>query len=157
MVFFQYLDVSLAHHPHSKGFLLHEISLDFAECDYHNPWIPCILVVIDPSLATKLDQLSTSNMILGPMFPDKEPCPCHQLTKYFRPDIWFPWPNYNHFVTRPSCYSLRTSAHVKYHPHTDPPQYHSPISHNGRCFRLSPPAQITMDYGYPSPESICTN
>ena len=60
------------------GLLLHEISLDLAGCEDHNPCIPCILAILVPSLATKLNQISTSDMILKPMFPAKEPRPHHQ-------------------------------------------------------------------------------
>ena len=56
------------------GLLLHEISLDLAGCEDHNPCIPCTHDVLDPLLATKLNQLSTSDMILDPIFTDKEPC-----------------------------------------------------------------------------------
>ena len=71
MYYFQCLNVYLTHHPHSKVLLLHEISPDSAGCKDHNPCITCILAVLDPSLATKLNQISTSDMILDPMFTAK--------------------------------------------------------------------------------------
>ena len=74
----QCLDVSLTHYPQRKGLLLHEISLNFVVCDDHNPCIPCILAVLAPSLTTKLNLLSTSNMILDTIFTAKQPCPRHQ-------------------------------------------------------------------------------
>ena len=58
-------------HPHSKGLLLNEISLDYAGCKDHKPCIPHILSIIHPSLDTKLNQLSKSDMILYPMFSAK--------------------------------------------------------------------------------------
>ena len=78
MEYFKFLAVSLMHHPHSEVLLLHEISLDFAGCKDNNPCIPCILAVLDPSLATKLNHFSTSEMILNLICPDKEPCNHHQ-------------------------------------------------------------------------------
>ena len=81
MDYSQCLDGSLTRHPHSEELLLHEISLNSAGCEDHNPCIPHILAVLYPSLATKLNQLSTSDMILYPMFPFNEFCPNHQHNK----------------------------------------------------------------------------
>ena len=78
MDYLQYLNVSFTHHPENKGLLLHELSLNSVGCEDHNPCIPRIITILDHSLTTKLDHLSTSNMILDPMFPAKEPCPHHQ-------------------------------------------------------------------------------
>ena len=78
MDYLQCLGIYLTHHPHSKVLLLNELLLYSAGCKYHNPCIPRILAVLYPSLAIKLNQISTSNMILDPMFFAKEPCPCHQ-------------------------------------------------------------------------------
>ena len=61
------------HHPHSKGLLLNEISFYSAGCEDHNHCIPLIIIIIDPSLTTKLNQISTPDMILDPMFHTKEP------------------------------------------------------------------------------------
>ena len=63
--------MSPSRHPRSEGLLLHKISLDSAGCEDHNPCISRILVILDPSLATNLNQISMSNIILGPMFPAK--------------------------------------------------------------------------------------
>ena len=71
MYYSQFLDISLTHYPHSYGLLLQEPSLDSAGYGDHNPRIPQILAVLDPSLATKLNQLYTSNMVLYPMFNGK--------------------------------------------------------------------------------------
>ena len=48
MDYFQCFDVSLTHHHHSKGLLLHEISLDSAGCEDHNPFITLTLAVLEP-------------------------------------------------------------------------------------------------------------
>ena len=75
---FQCLDVSLTHHPHSKGLLLNEISLNCMGYENHNPCITCILFILDPSMPTNLNQRYTSGMILDPIFPAEEPCTHHQ-------------------------------------------------------------------------------
>ena len=71
MDYFQCLDVSLMHYPPSDGLILNELSLDSVECKYHNPCIPRVLAILDPSLATKLNQLYTSDIIIYPMFSSK--------------------------------------------------------------------------------------
>ena len=76
--YFQCLDVSLAHHPHSEALILNELSLNCAGYEDHKPCIPLIIAVIYPSLDKKLNQISTFNTILDPMFDAKEPCPHHQ-------------------------------------------------------------------------------
>ena len=48
---FQCLYVSLAQHPHRKGLLLNELSLNYVGCEDHNPCIPCTLSIIYPSLS----------------------------------------------------------------------------------------------------------
>ena len=78
MDYLQCLDVSLTQHLRIEGLIFHELSLNSSGCKDHNPCIPRILAVSDPSLTTNLNQISTSDMILDPMFPDKEPCPHHQ-------------------------------------------------------------------------------
>ena len=66
-------------------------------------------------------------------------------------------PNHYHAVARPSHYRFRTSTHVQYHPPIEPPQYHSPISHNKQYFIQYPPIHFTMDYFSLIPKTICTN
>ena len=68
MDYFQCLDVSIAYHTHIKGLLLNELSFDYAVCEDHFPCIPHVLSVLLPSLSTKLNQISMSNMIIHPMF-----------------------------------------------------------------------------------------
>ena len=68
MDYFQCLDISLVYHPHIEGLLLNELSLDYEVCKDHFSCIPHVLTVILPSIDTKLNQISTSDMIIETMF-----------------------------------------------------------------------------------------
>ena len=46
MDYFQCLDVFLTRHPHREGLIRHELSLDSAGCEDHNPCISHILSVL---------------------------------------------------------------------------------------------------------------
>ena len=78
MDYFQCLYISLMYHPHSEGWILHELSLDSTGCENHNPCIPCILAVLEPAISTQLNHIYTSKMSLDTIFYDKEPCTHHQ-------------------------------------------------------------------------------
>ena len=121
MDYLQCLDVYFPHHPHSEGLFLHEILPNAAVFEDHNPCISCILAVLDPSLTTKLNQISTSDMILDHMFTAKETCSHHQRNNILGWIFGVPFPNHCHVVVCPSRYHFRTSAHVKYHPPIYPP------------------------------------